>query len=276
MYKLAAGCFERAGNEAQTDHKISLAYDQMSDAKLEMLRNDTERARKRLRAAAQELGDCANLVHGQSTRHLWFHAATCLKLAHRTLESADAFVNAELYDEAIRTLLDSNHVKRGAKVLLAHGHNLEPRVREELLDDCRKRLFENYEYEALPPLFDDNLDDQLAFARKHAYQPQRKYLLEFHERFDELARVYLGEKSLVTALDWFLRAFDHHQLASSLNEGASVVVNYAEWVFTLEGKRSQQGIEQLETMIKKLLQNEAELEPRHRKAVSITTRVTIE
>ncbi|KAG8744351.1 hypothetical protein FRC10_010331 [Ceratobasidium sp. 414] len=273
MYKLAAGCFKRGGNEAETDYRIAMAYDQMSSAKLEMLRTDTEVTRSRLRAAAQELGDCANLVRGQSTRHLWFHAATCLGMAHRTLESADAFVNAELYDRAIRTLLDSNHVKRGAKILQAHGHNLEPRVREELLDDCRKRLFENYEYEALPPLF-DNLDHELSFAREHAYQQQRTYLLEFHERFDQLARVHLEEKSLVTALDWFLRAFGHYQLVSSLDEGAGVVVNYAEWIFTLEGKKSRQELEQLETMIKKLLQHEAQLEPRHRKAVRIVTRIT--
>ncbi|KAG9097776.1 hypothetical protein FRC06_007202 [Ceratobasidium sp. 370] len=270
MYNLAVGCFKRGGSEAETDYRIAMAYDQMSGAKLEMLRNDTEDTRKRLRAVAQELGDCASLVRGQSARHLWFHAATCLKLAHRVLESADAFVNAELYDRAIRTLLDSNHVKHGAKLLLAHGHNLEPQVKEELLDDFRRHFFENYEYGALPPLFDNNIDNELSFAREHAYQQQLKYLLEHHKRFDELAHVHLEEKALVTALDWFLRAFQHHQMVSSLNEGASVVISYAEWIFTLEGKRSrQEELENLKPMIQKLVQNEAKLEPRYTKALHL-------
>ncbi|KAG9098528.1 hypothetical protein FRC06_006288, partial [Ceratobasidium sp. 370] len=269
MYNLAAGCFERAGSEAETDYKIAMAYDQMSGAKLEILRIDSENTRKKLRAVAQELGNCANLVYGQSARHLWFHAATCLGLAHRTLESADAFVNAELYDRAIRTLLDSNYVKRGAKTLLAHGHNLEPRVREDLLDDCRRRLFESYEYETLPPLFDNNLDDELSFAREHGYQEQLKHLLEHHKRFDELARVHLEEKSLVTALDWFLRAFGHHRIVSSLNEGASIVINYAEWVFTLEGNRSRHALKRFGLMVEKISPYEAKLEHRRRKDLKL-------
>ncbi|KAG9098527.1 hypothetical protein FRC06_006287 [Ceratobasidium sp. 370] len=182
MYKLAAGCFKRAGDEAQTSYTIAMAYYQMSRAKLEILRNDTEDSRKGLRTAATALGDCAK---------------------------------------------------------------------------------------ELPPLFDNNLDDELDFARKNGFSEQLKYLLERHKRFDELARVHLEERALVKGLDWFLKAFSHHRRTLSLNEGATVTTNFAEWVLTLEGKRSRPAIEQLGMMIKKVLAYEAELEPKRRKAIHL-------
>ncbi|KAG9125027.1 hypothetical protein FRC07_009253, partial [Ceratobasidium sp. 392] len=269
MYKLAAGCFKRAGNEANTSCRIAMAYYDMSRAKLEMLRNDTEASRVKLSQAADELGECATLVHGQSARHLWFHQAICLEMAHKTLESAHAFVNAQLYERAIRTLLDHKHFKPGARMLRDHGHNLEPRTREESLNRCRRHFFETRDYEQLPPLFDNNLDDQLAFARKHAFWEQLEQLLERHKRFDELARVHLDKRALVKGLDWFLKAFGHHNKVASLNEGASITISYAEWIFTLEGKKPRPALEQFETMTQKVLAYEAELEPKRRKAIAL-------
>ncbi|KAG8682138.1 hypothetical protein FRC08_015164, partial [Ceratobasidium sp. 394] len=161
MYKLAAGCFKRGGTEAETSHRIAMAYYGMSRAKLEMRRNDTRDSREGLRVAAAELGNCAGRAQGQSARHLWFHAAICLELAHDTLLSVDAFVNAGLYERAIRILLDQDYVNRGVRIFLKHGDNLEPRVREGFLDHFRQYYFKKHDFQALPQLFDGNLDDIL-------------------------------------------------------------------------------------------------------------------
>ncbi|KAG8778469.1 hypothetical protein FRC12_024973 [Ceratobasidium sp. 428] len=267
MYKLAAGCFRRAGDEANTSHRIAMAYYDMSRAKLEMLRNDTEASMMKLYIAATELGNCATLVQGQSARHLWFHQAICLELAHKILESARAFVNAGLHERAVRTLLDSNNVKQGAKILRDHGHHLELRIKEEFLDRCRRHFFETREYEELPPLFNNNLDEVFTFARRNAFWEQLEQLLERHKRFDELARVHLDKRALIKGLDWFLKAFNHHHKTASLNEAASVTIGYAEWIFTLESKRSRPVLEQFEAMMQKTLVHEAELNPDRRKAL---------
>ncbi|KAH7339885.1 hypothetical protein B0J17DRAFT_657189 [Rhizoctonia solani] len=259
MYKLAAGCFKRGGNEATSSYRIAMAYYQMSRAKIEMLRVTRRKA---------ELGQCAAQAQGQSARHLWFHTAICLELAHDILESADAFVNAGLYERAIRTLLDRSYVKRSVKILLEHGHNLEARTKEEFLNYCRKYYFEKHALEALSPLF-DSIEDELLYARKHAYWEQLKQLLEFHERFDELARVHLDDRAISKGLDWFLHAYNHHRTVSSLNEAASVVIRHAEWTLPLEGKRSVQALEQLDMMIDKVAVSQAKLKPTVRKELNV-------
>ncbi|KAG9097775.1 hypothetical protein FRC06_007201 [Ceratobasidium sp. 370] len=268
MYKLAAGCFERSGNGAETSYRIAMAYYEMSRAKLEMLRNDTEESRAQLCTAAEKLSSCAQGASGQSARHLWFHTAICLELAREIPRSADAFVNAGLYERAIRPLLDLNYVKHTVKILLEHGHNLEFRVREEFMDHCRQHYFKKHNFDALLPLF-DNLNEELSYARKHAFWDQLKYLLEYHRRFDELAQVYIEERALVKGLDSFIKAYNHHQGVSSLNEGATVTISYAEWVFTLEGNRSGHALEQLELMVKNILPHEAKLERRRRKDLKL-------
>ncbi|KDN45554.1 hypothetical protein RSAG8_04878, partial [Rhizoctonia solani AG-8 WAC10335] len=268
MYKLAAGCFRRGGNEAAPSYRIAMAYYQMSRAKIEMLRGDTEESRSKLRNAATELSDCAEQSQGQSARHLWFHTAICLELAHEILGSADAFVNAGLYERAIRTLLDRGYVKRSVKILLEHGHNLESRTKEEFMDYCRKYYFEKHALEALSPLF-ENLEDELSYAREHAYWEQLKQLLELHERFDELARLYLDQRVISKGLDWFLHAYNHHKRIASLNEAANVVTRYAEWNLPLEGKRSPRVLEQFDVMFEKVAINQAKIPPVPRKALKL-------
>ncbi|KAG8755796.1 hypothetical protein FRC11_005787, partial [Ceratobasidium sp. 423] len=266
MYKLAAGCFKRGGTEAESSHKIAMAYYQMSRAKIEMLRGDTEESRSKLRIAATELGDCARQAEGQSARHLWFHSAICLELALEILKSADAFMNAGLYERAIRALLDGNYFKRGVEMLREHGHNLEPRAKEDFFERCRKYYFEKHplDIEALPPLF-DHLEHELTYARKRAYWEQLKQILEHYELFDELARLHLDQRALIKGLDWFLRAYNRHRTVSSLNEAAGVVIRYAEWNITLEGKRDSQALEQLDVMIEKLANSQTKLNPVSRK-----------
>ncbi|CAE6538243.1 unnamed protein product, partial [Rhizoctonia solani] len=268
MYKLAAGCFRRGGDEAASSYRIAMAYYQMSRAKIEMLRGDTEESRSKLRNASMELHNCAEQAQGQSARHLWFHTAICLELLHDILGSADAFVNAELYERAIRTLLDRSYVKRTVKILLKHGHKLESRTREEFLDYCRKYYFEKYALEELSPLF-DSIEDQLSYARKYGYWDQLKQLLELHKQFDELARLHLDQRAIAKGLDWFLHAYNHHKKASSLNEAAKVVIRYAEWTLPLEGKRSPRALEQLGVMMDKVITHQDRIHSAPRKALKL-------
>ncbi|KAJ1304855.1 hypothetical protein OPQ81_005988 [Rhizoctonia solani] len=149
-------------------------------------------------------------------------------------------------------------------MLLEYGHNLELRTKEEFMDYCRKYYFEKHAYEALSQLF-ENLDDEVLYARKHAYWVQLKQLLELHERFDELAQLHLDNKEPTNGLDWFLRAYSHHQKVSSLNEAANVVIHYAEWILPLEGKQSPQALGQLDTMIEKMTVIRSNVKPKLRK-----------
>ncbi|KAG9121879.1 hypothetical protein FRC07_001976, partial [Ceratobasidium sp. 392] len=268
LYRLAAECFGQAGSEADTNRRIAIAYDDMSKAKLEMRQSDTWDNRKKLRDAATALGNCATLVHGESARHLWFHQAECLELAHVIPDSADTFVRAEQYERAIRALLEFNYFKQTAKILREHGHNLEPGVRDDVLDRCRRHFFESCDYRELLPLFNHNLDDELAFACKNAFREQLKYLLGYYERYDELAQVHLEDKELDEGLISLLKAFEYHGNVTSLDEGASVVVSYAEWIFTLESAPSQPALELFKVMTGRVLSYEGLLEPKRRKAIT--------
>jgi hypothetical protein len=116
----------------------------------------------------------------------------------------------------------------------------------------------------------ETVDEQLSYANDSGFISQRKDLLELYDRFDELARTHLNEKSLGKGLGYFLRAFQHHGQVSSLKEATNAVVNHAEWVFVLEGTRSQASLEQLQAMITKLYPHTKTLESRLQKEVGTT------
>ncbi|CAE6472529.1 unnamed protein product [Rhizoctonia solani] len=271
MYRLAASCFKRGGHALKA--KIAAAYHQMSRAKGHMLRGDTRESRSDLRQAAKSLDECATEEKAagqiQSARHLRFHGATCLELAHEIREAALMFVKAGHHERAIRSLFGKGLMNDGVRILLAHRRKLDNAIEQELLDYCRSYYFSKFEYGSLPPLFDFSLDDELSYARKNKFRPQLKHLLEQNERFNELAAVYLEERMLADALNCFLKDFIKYDRAASLSDAASVVFGYAENVFGLESKRSTESFKKLRTMLDELKSHVLLLQPRHRKELSL-------
>ncbi|KAG8706086.1 hypothetical protein FRC11_008525, partial [Ceratobasidium sp. 423] len=271
MYRLAASCFER-GKQAQKA-KMATAYHQMSKAKACMLRGDSRESRSKLREAAKSLDECAkhenSLDQTQSARHLRFHAATCLELAHETREAAKMFVEAGHHERAIRSLFGKGLVDDGARILLTYGRKLDSAVEQELLDYCRSHYFKEFDYGSLPPLFHSSLDEELSYARKNDFRPQLKHLLNQHGRYIELAEIHLEERSLVDAVEAFLNDFTKYSRTSSLGEGVDVVIGYAENVFGPESKRPAESLKRLRTMLDKLKPHTSSLRPKHRKEVSL-------
>ncbi|QRV93103.1 UvrD-like helicase carboxy-terminal domain protein [Ceratobasidium sp. AG-Ba] len=257
MYKLAAGCFRRGGPDAETDYRIAAAYYQMSQVKLEPLRRNNDQTRKNLCMAADELKNCTQLVSAQHARPLWFHAAVCLELAHQIVKSADAFINAGMHERAVRSLLNS-------------------------LDYCRKHYFEGWppvkdwkEFENRPllPLFDRNIDDMLAFARKHGYRGQLKALLEFYQRFDELAHAFSEDGLQQKASIFYIRAFERYGTPFSLKNAAALTVASAEWIFTLASNPNHSAVKDLSELIEKVLRYSSHIGPLSQKLLRFFLKV---
>ncbi|CUA75351.1 TPR and ankyrin repeat-containing protein 1 [Rhizoctonia solani] len=267
MYRLATSCFKRGDHTLKA--KIATAYHQMSRAKGHMLRKDSRESRWDLRQAAKAMDECAKEEKAsgqiQSARHLRFHAATCLELAHETREAALMFVKAGYHERAIRSLLGEGLLEDGVRILLVHGKKLDNAIEQELLNYCRSHYFNKFAYELLPPLFKFSLDDELSYARENNFRLQLKHLLEENERFDELAAVYFDERTLEKALEYFLRSFVTYHRTASLVEGAKVVLGYSEIVFGLESRRSTASLNRLRTMINALKPHVPLLQPKHRK-----------
>ncbi|EUC62639.1 hypothetical protein RSOL_424550, partial [Rhizoctonia solani AG-3 Rhs1AP] len=273
--RLAASCFNRGGHALKA--KIASSYHQMSRAKGHMLRGDTRESRSGLRQAAKALDQCAadekTAGQTQSARHLRFHAATCLELAHEIREAALMFVKAGHHERAIRSLFGQGLMGDGVRILLAHRRKLDNAIEQELLNYSRSYYFSKFEYSFLPPLFDHNLDEELSYARKNNFRLQLKHLLEQNERFYELALVHLEERTLADALDCFSKDFTKYDRTISLSEGASVVFGYAENVFGLEAKKSIESLKKLRAMLDKLKLHESALQPRYKKELSLFYRL---
>ena len=131
-----------------------------------------------------------------------------------------------------------------------------------------------YGHRVLDSLFND-LEEELAYARRRAYWEQLMQLLEHYKRFDELAQLHLDRRAPAKALDWFIRAYSHHQKVSSLNEAAKVVIHRAEWIFNLDAKRSPQALEQLDAMLGMMAPSQVKVNPTSRKDVSNGVEFTV-
>lgn len=289
MYKLAANCFKHGGRHSKA--KIATTYHQMSEAKLEMLRQDSPNSRAKLRGVAGELGKCAREAEEQTSRHLWFHAASCLELAREILEAANAFEQGQFYERAIRLLLDwahiDKHIDEGVEKLLTHKTKLEIEIWRELREWSRKYYLQNRKYRWVPSLLTlksacnsmstlyrtlllelfVDLDDLLNYA-KNGYREQYKELLDLHKKYDELAGAHLEDHMSLQGFECYLKAFHQHQRAVSLDRAAKVLVDLAEWVFVLEAKKPQSSVGWLGALFNQIWPHAQLLEPRRHKEVS--------
>ncbi|GAB1527760.1 hypothetical protein RhiTH_010948 [Rhizoctonia solani] len=271
MYRLASACLKRGGENSRA--QIAMAYHQMSRAKAEMLRGDSRESRSKLCQASRALDACGmdeeNSGQIQSARHLRFHSATCLELAHEVREAAKMLIKAGYHEQAIRTLFRQQLIRDGVVLLLAHGSKLGSAVEQELLDYCRMHYFSKCNYELLPPLFKFNVEEQLSYARQKSFRPQLKFLLDQHKRFAELAEIHREDRMLTDALEYFIKDFCEYDRSSSLEEGAKIVFCYSETVFGLESKKSANSINCMRIMLGKLFPHLSSLLPKQRRKFTL-------
>ncbi|KAG9077354.1 hypothetical protein FRC06_008964, partial [Ceratobasidium sp. 370] len=201
----------------------------MSQAKLDQLRNDSDASRTALKEAAKNLEQCALGSSSRNAKGLWYHVGNCLELANQFVSAADAFVQAGFHLQAINMLFENSDYSRGAKLLLTHWDQLEPWVREPLLDQSRHHFFEVDDYRSLSGVFWSDKEAQLLYARKHGYLSQLKKLLKAFGRLDELSELYLSEKA-------FSASVGVHGRIESIERAARVAIDYAHTIILLDGR----------------------------------------
>jgi tetratricopeptide (TPR) repeat protein len=139
LYRPAAACFNRA--EQWSDAKLSLAYYQMSRAKLKRVRGDTPDVRKALFSAAEELEVCARLEEVGDPRNIYYHAGTCFEAAQEYFRAATLFVKAERHDYAVQVLFNAQDFSHGIDILLDYRGELSTELFSSLLDTARRHFF---------------------------------------------------------------------------------------------------------------------------------------
>ncbi|KAG9084811.1 hypothetical protein FRC06_003888, partial [Ceratobasidium sp. 370] len=233
LYKVAAACFQHAGKAEEA--RTASAYHRMSRAKLKHLRCGDDSSRAALIEAADSMKQCAVVATGQNARHYWFHVANCLQLAREIVPASNALVKGGLYTGAVELLFENDHYDYGTKLLLRHWDDIQFQTRDSLLDQSRNHYFQAREYGALPGIFPD-LDAQLAYAREHGYRPQLKCLLQAHQKYDELAELYLEEGLIPAGVEHYLTAYRVHGGTSRLEYAVNATITYAETILLLEGQ----------------------------------------
>ncbi|KAG8738663.1 hypothetical protein FRC10_006610 [Ceratobasidium sp. 414] len=199
----------------------------MSRAKLKHIRCDNDSSRDGLIKAADSMKQCAVQSTGQNARHCWFHVAGCLQLACEFVPASDALVKIGLYTEAVEMLFDHGEYDYGTTMLLRSSNEMEPQTRDLLLDRSRSHYFQAREY---------GLDAQLAYAREHGYRPQLKYLLKTHEKYDDLAALYIEEGSILAGVEYFLKSYLATRGTSRIENAVNATIDYAETILLLEGQ----------------------------------------
>ncbi|KAG8708007.1 hypothetical protein FRC11_006898 [Ceratobasidium sp. 423] len=267
-YKLARGCFLRGGHESEAN--IAEAYHKMSRAKLEAARHNpiSDNSKSKLRAAAEKLKSCAEVSDERNSRHLWFHAGTCLELALRINEASQAYVRAELYERAIRLLLENKRYARAVPILLDCADKLDSDIHEDMLDQCRVHYIQASDYDSLRPLFKD-VDALLAFTISRGYQSQYTTFLEHNRQFYQLAQVYQRQNSPLKALGYLLKEFDHRAQTFVLNEAAQLVIAQAEWVLALDRSHNQPATRNLHAMMQMIRPFTSRLASRRQKELTL-------
>lgn len=126
--------------------KLSIAYYNMSRAKLKQLREDTPDARADLLAAADELEVCANLMDTDNASNVYHHAATCYKSAGYLVPAAAAFIKAGRYSHGVQILFDAHEYYHGAKALVDHRAHLDASFCQSLREEARQYCFSRRDY----------------------------------------------------------------------------------------------------------------------------------
>ncbi|CAE6528480.1 unnamed protein product [Rhizoctonia solani] len=267
-YKLARGCFLRGGHKSEAN--IAEAYHEMTRAKLEAARHSpiSDNSKLKLHAAAEKLKICAEVSDERNSRHLWFHAGTCLELALKVNGASRAYVRAGLYERAIRLLLDNQRYARAVPILEEHADKLDSDVREDMLDQCRVHYIRASDYNSLRPLFKD-VDKLLAFTIDRGYQSQYTTFLEHNQQFYQLAQVYQRQNSPLKAIGYFLKEFGHRGQTSVLNEAAQFVIARAEWVLALDRSRDQIATTNLHEMMRMIQPFTSRLTSRRQKELAL-------
>jgi hypothetical protein len=265
LYKLAAACFTQATQPIHA--KLSLAYHQMTQAKLKRLRGDTPAARTALLSAAEELGVCAGLEGLGDTKNIYYHAGTCFEAVNDLFRAATSFVKAGRHEHAVQLLFNAQDFSRGIDLLLDHRERLKKELFDSLLESARLHFFRRRVYRCvdllqckserptfvsdsfLPRLFDHNVDAQIAYAKKHGFRVQLQHILDVNERYDELAEIYLAEDDLDRGILFSLKAFDLHHSPKSVQLAVDTTVTHVESTILVEGRYRKTAHEQAKRLV---------------------------
>ncbi|KAG1881873.1 hypothetical protein C8R48DRAFT_682497 [Suillus tomentosus] len=223
-YSQAIHCFERANLRREV--KVCEAYQLRDVARSSVgvaLLCDQKRA---FNVAADAFTDCGATATGNQKLQYYRNSADCYVRAGDDLKAAEAYFNAQEFEQAARRYRKVGRFDRNLHVLNDHGMDIpeEPTAKLCVVREQSYCSRNNTQ----PPLplfstFDEEVDEELESLEDYDLDDARASLLESHSRYYEAAELHLSENRPLEAVRAFMK--DESNIDSTIR-AADTILEY--------------------------------------------------
>ncbi|KAG8969177.1 hypothetical protein FRC03_004130 [Tulasnella sp. 419] len=186
-YNHAATCFHRAGSE--WEESVAVAHQYRQEAQSYLASNP--RYIPAWKKSAVKFKSCASSAPSDVEREgLLCRAAESWEHAKLYNESAELFIQARCYEDAIRQYRNLRNADKAISTLEAFGDLIAEEVHASTVEWARFEYTRQEETEKARSLFDDD-DEHLKFLHDNKFHSQYLQRLVSLERYVEAAKIYL-------------------------------------------------------------------------------------
>ncbi|KAG1889225.1 hypothetical protein F4604DRAFT_1612723 [Suillus subluteus] len=201
-YSQAIHCFERANLHREV--KVCEAYQLREVARSSVGVAILSNQKRAFNAAADAFTDCGATAAGNQKLQYYRNSADCYVRAGDDLKAAEAYLNAQEYEQAAKRFRKAGRFDKTLHVLDDHGTNIPEETTEELWTVCRLFYCSRNNTQAPLPLF-STFEDELEFLEDYDLDYARASLLESHSRYYEAAELHLSENRPLEAVRAFIK-----------------------------------------------------------------------
>ncbi|KAG2132369.1 hypothetical protein DEU56DRAFT_859536 [Suillus clintonianus] len=219
-YSQAIHCFERANLPREV--KVCEAYQLREVARSSVgvaLLSDQKRA---FNVAADAFTACGAAASVNQKLQYYRNSADCYVRGGEDLKAADAYLNAQEFEQAAKRYRKVGRFDKTLHVLDDHGVNIPNETAEELRTVCRLFYCSRNNTQAPLPLF-STFEEELEFLEDYDLDYARASLLESHSRYYEAAELHLSENRPLEAVQAFIKDDDN---VDSTVRAADTILEY--------------------------------------------------
>ncbi|KAG2048327.1 hypothetical protein BDR06DRAFT_976091 [Suillus hirtellus] len=223
-YLQAIHCFERANLRREV--KVCEAYQLRDVARSSVgvaLLCDQKRA---FNVAADAFTDCGATTTGNQKLQYYCNSVDCYVRAGDDLKAAEAYFNAQEFEQVARRYRKVGRFDRNLHVLNDHGMDIPEEPTTKLCVVCEQSYCSRNNTQPPLPLFltfDEEVDEELESLEDYDLDDARTSLLESHSRYYEAAELHLSENRPLEAVQAFMK--DESNIDSTIH-AADTILEY--------------------------------------------------
>ncbi|KAI6022557.1 hypothetical protein EDC04DRAFT_2936725 [Pisolithus marmoratus] len=196
-YTQAMHCFGRANMPREV--RVAEAYHLRELARAKMGISLPSEQFRVFAKAADAFVNCANEAPGEETLQYYRTAAECYVRAAEDRKAADAYLNAEEYELAVKLYRKAGIFDKTVDVLKSHSKKISRDCADELLTVCRLYYGSTNKEKPPSPLF-SCFDEELDFLETYGLDAALMVLYKSHGRYVEAAELHLSEENPLDAI----------------------------------------------------------------------------